>query len=177
MTNPGIQYRQWAAGGLTASRAYQSFYTDVLAWEPDLVLFAVALRGEVDRADFSTMCRGLAGAGARVCAFDNLRDPSEASGPEPLWEKAGELGLTVIEVDLLLAAAPDKAGFLCLDKIHMTEPYHRLMAREWLKFLLGARPAAIASEGRIGAGPASPSAAARRQDARSLRSPVDRRNG
>jgi hypothetical protein len=25
----------------------------------------------------------------------------------------------------------------------MTEPYHRLMAREWLKFLTGARPAAI----------------------------------
>ena len=27
-----------------------------------------------------------------------------------------------------------------IDGIHMTEPYHRLMAKEWLKYLAGARP-------------------------------------
>jgi len=26
-----------------------------------------------------------------------------------------------------------------IDGIHMTEPYHRLMAKEWLKYLAGAR--------------------------------------
>jgi hypothetical protein len=45
----------------------------------------------------------------------------------------------VIEVAALLAASPDRARFVCLDGIHMTEPYHRLMAREWLKVLVGAR--------------------------------------
>jgi hypothetical protein len=38
----------------------------------------------------------------------------------------------------------DVDRFLCLDGIHMTEPYHRLMAREWLKLLLGARGPALA---------------------------------
>ena len=132
---------------MTASRAYRNFYREIREWKPDLVLFAVALRGDQDRSDFSSMCRGLAADGARVCTFDNLQDPSEASGPEPLWKRAGELGLTVIEVEPLLNAAPERTDFLCLDKIHMTEPYHRLMAREWLKFLLGARSARLADAG------------------------------
>ena len=47
--------------------------------------------------------------------------------------------MTVVEVGALIAAAPDRDRFLCLDGIHMTEPYHRLMAKEWLKLLVGAR--------------------------------------
>jgi len=41
----------------------------------------------------------------------------------------------VIEVGDILANAPDRSKFMCLDGIHMTEPYHRLMAKEWLKYL------------------------------------------
>ncbi len=52
---------------------------------------------------------------------------------------ARETGMTVIEVSPLLANAPDRELFLCLDGIHMTEPYHRLMAKQWLEFLVGAR--------------------------------------
>jgi len=37
-----------------------------------------------------------------------------------------------------LAASPNRGRFLCLDHIHMTEPYHRLMAKEWLKIIVGA---------------------------------------
>jgi hypothetical protein len=48
-------------------------------------------------------------------------------------------GITVVEVADLLASAPDRDRFLSLDGIHMTEPYHRLMAKEWLKLLVGAR--------------------------------------
>jgi hypothetical protein len=36
--------------------------------------------------------------------------------------------MTVIEVSALFGAAPDRDRFVCLDGIHMTEPYHRLMA-------------------------------------------------
>jgi hypothetical protein len=43
----------------------------------------------------------------------------------------------------LLAASPDRGRFVCLDEIHMTEPYHRLMATQWLKYLAGARTAKI----------------------------------
>jgi hypothetical protein len=45
----------------------------------------------------------------------------------------------VVEVASRLATAPDRERFLSLDGIHMTEPYHRLMAREWLKLLVNAR--------------------------------------
>jgi len=54
---------------------------------------------------------------------------------------ARESGMTVVEVSKVLAAAPDRGRFLCLDGIHMTEPYHRLMAKQWLGWLVGARPA------------------------------------
>ena len=49
---------------------------------------------------------------------------------------AREAGIKVIEVGALLSAAPDRGRFLSLDRVHMTEPYHRLMAKEWLKFLV-----------------------------------------
>jgi hypothetical protein len=52
---------------------------------------------------------------------------------------AREAGMEVVEVGKLLLEAPERDAFLCLDGIHMTEPYHRLMAREWLKLLAGAR--------------------------------------
>jgi hypothetical protein len=52
----------------------------------------------------------------------------------------------VVEVKALLAASPDRDRFLCLDNIHMTEPYHRLMAKEWLKLLVGARAPSLAAK-------------------------------
>lgn len=41
-----------------------------------------------------------------------------------------------MKVSPILAASPDKARFLSLDHIHMTEPYHRLMAKQWIKVIL-----------------------------------------
>ena len=136
MSNPQIQYRQWAAGGLTASRALKSFYEEVLAWKPDIVLFAVAMRSDQDLADMKTMCQGLAVIGAKSCAFDSLRDPSEDAVRNQMGTVLSkETGLIIIEVGQLLATAPERSEFLCLDRIHMTESYHHLMAREWLRFL------------------------------------------
>lgn len=74
--------------------------------------------------------------------FDDIHDPESVSKPgtsERAARAAREAGIKVIEVGALLAAAPDRGRFLSLDRIHMTEPYHRLMAKEWLKFLAGAR--------------------------------------
>ena len=62
---------------------------------------------------------------------------------EKEWGVARASGITVVEVGRVLAASPDRPRFFCLDKIHMTEPYHRLMAREWLKILVGARGPAL----------------------------------
>jgi len=144
MENSNVVIRQWHGGGLTAARAYKNFYQDALAWKPDSVLFAVAMRNDQDLADLKTMCQGFAAAGAKVFTFDNLRDPSEDSVRNQMSDKvAAETGMTVIEIGRLIHDAPDKDKFLCLDKIHMTEPYHRLLAKEWLKFLTAARQAKL----------------------------------
>lgn len=139
--NPPVEFRMFQAGGLTASRAYHRFYQEALAWRPDKVLFVVANRTDEDIRDFQAMGRGFADAGATVYTFDDIREP-EAGRPGDTARAvraAEEAGMTVIEVAALLAASPDRARFVCLDGIHMTEPYHKLMAREWLKVLVGAR--------------------------------------
>jgi len=143
--SPRVEFRQFQGGGLTSTRAMSRFYADVVAWKPQQVLLVVINRTDEDLESFRRLGRGLAGAGAKVLTFDDVGDP-KGTAPQ-LRERelaiARETGMTVIEVDALLRSAPDRDRFLCLDGIHMTEPYHRLMAREWLKLLVGAREAAL----------------------------------
>jgi hypothetical protein len=143
--NPKVEFRQFQAGGLTATRALDRFYADALAGKPDIVLFVVANRTPADLEAFRKMGRGFVAAGATVYAFDNIRLPASARPGDPAMDAAAarEAGMAVVEVEQLLLSAPDHDRFLCLDRIHMTEPYHRLMAREWLKLLVGARGAAL----------------------------------
>ena len=141
VANPKVEFRQFQGGGLTSSRAYKTFYADALAGKPDTVLLVVLNRTDQDLADLRTMGRGFRAAGARVFVFDDVHDP-DAADPAKLekeWAAARESGIAVVEVGKVLAASPDRPRFFCLDKIHMTEPYHRLMAKEWLKLLVGAR--------------------------------------
>ena len=141
--NPGVEFRQFQGGGLTSTRAVNRFYADVVAWKPQQVLLVVINRTDEDLENFQRLGRGLAEAGAKVLTFDDVHDPKgTASGlRDRELAVARETGMTVIEVSPLLAAAPDRERFLCLDGIHMTEPYHRLMAKQWLAFLVGARAA------------------------------------
>jgi hypothetical protein len=146
LENPKLEFKQFAAGGLTSSRAYRNFYDGVLAWKPDTVLLVVLNRTPEDIEAFGALGKGLAAAGARVVSFDDVHDP-DASDPVMVGREisaARAAGMTVIEVGKRLASAPDRNLFICLDGIHMTEPYHRLMAKEWLAFLVGARGAALA---------------------------------
>jgi hypothetical protein len=143
--NPAVEFRQFQAGGLTSTRAMNRFYADVLAWKPQQVLLVVINRTDEDLESFRHLGRGLSEAGARVLTFDDVHDPkgTAAGLRDRELAIARETGMTVIEVSPLLAAAPDRERFLCLDGIHMTEPYHRLMAKEWLKLLVGAREPAL----------------------------------
>jgi hypothetical protein len=143
--NPKVVFRQFQAGGLTSSRAYKNFFAEALAWKPDLVLLVVINRTAQDLDAFRKLGEGLRAGGARVLAFDDVHDP-DAADPAKLAEEhavAKEAGITVIEVGRILAASPDRGRFFCLDHVHMTEPYHRLMAKEWLKVLVGARGASL----------------------------------
>ncbi len=137
--NSKVEFRQFQAGGLTSSRALKNFYQSALAWRPDTVLLVVANRNEKDLADLRTMGLGFKASGARVIMFDDVHDPDSA---DPLMrnreaEVARQAGIEIAKVSPILAASPDRARFLCLDHIHMTEPYHRLMAKEWLKVIVG----------------------------------------
>jgi hypothetical protein len=87
------------------------------------------------------MGNGFRAAEIKTYMFDEVHDPAAVTpGTVERARKAAEdSGIEVIEVGEILARSPDRAKFICLDGIHMTEPYHRLMAKEWLKYLAGAR--------------------------------------
>jgi len=139
--NPKVQFKQFAAGGLTASRAQKRFYQDVLAWKPDKVMLVVMTRTDEDYEALKQMGDGFRKAGIKSYMFDEVHDP-EAVTPgtvERARKSAEASGIEVIEVGEILANSPERSKFICLDGIHMTEPYHRLMAKEWLKYLAGAR--------------------------------------
>jgi hypothetical protein len=147
LENPAVRTRQWFGGGLTASRARRQFYEEALAWSPDQVLFAVAIRSPEDLAALKEMTAGFAASGALIHVFDSLMDPSEDEGLNQFGpEQELEWGFRVIPVRETLRNSPEKGKFLCLDGIHMTEPYHRLMAQVWLEALIrGGSQAAGAS--------------------------------
>jgi len=138
-----VEFRQFQAGGLTSSRAYKRFYEDALAWKPSIVLLVLANRTDEDRADMRRMAEGFRAIAARVLMFDNLLDPddSHAERLQTNLAAARDAGIEIIEVSSILESSPDRERFSCLDHIHMTEPYHRLMAKQWLRALLDASDA------------------------------------
>ena len=84
--NPGVQFRQFQAGGLTSSRAMKNFYQDALAWQPNTVLFVLVNRTDQDLADLRTMAKGFRTAGARVIMFDDVHDPDST---DPKMQRKG----------------------------------------------------------------------------------------
>ena len=145
MENPGIEMREWQGGGLTPTRAFNNFYQSALEWKPDKVLFVLAVRNEEDYKRLAEMCAGLPRRGRAGVHLRQRPRPHRRAGDRPKRYKeiSDATGLTVIDVVKLIDEAPESDKFLCLDRIHMTEPYHRLMAREWLKFLVGVRGAGL----------------------------------
>jgi hypothetical protein len=139
--NPKVEFKQFAAGGLTASRAQQRFYQNVLDWKPDKVLLVIMTRTDEDYVALKQLGEGFASSGIKASMFDEVHDPQSVKPGtvERTVKVARAAGIEVIEVGSVLSSAPDRARFVCLDGIHMTEPYHRLMAKEWLRFLAGKR--------------------------------------
>jgi len=138
--NSSVEFRQFQAGGLTSSKAYKRFYEEALDWKPTIVLLILANRTDEDRNDLRKMAEGFRAAGTRVLMFDNLfsHDDSDADMQQTNLAAAHDAGIEIIEVSSVLRSSPDRARFSCLDHIHMTEPYHRLMAKQWLRALLEA---------------------------------------
>jgi hypothetical protein len=135
--NPRVEFRQFERGGLTASRAKERFYRGVLEWKPDKVLLVVLTRTEEDYAALREMGEGFRAAGIQALMFDDINDPESVKPGvgERAVRVARDAGVTVIEVGATLKSSPERERFVSLDRVHMTEPYHRLMAKQWLKFL------------------------------------------
>ena len=148
--NPKVEFKQFAGGGLTATRAQQRFYQSVLDWKPDKVMLVVMTRTDADYDVLKQLGVGFAGAGIKTYMFDEVHDPASVNPGtvERAVAAARSGGIEVIEIGRILSSSPDRARFVCLDGIHMTEPYHRLMAKEWLKFLAGARGAKLEVAGK-----------------------------
>jgi hypothetical protein len=141
--NAKVEFRQFAGGGLTATRARDRFYQSVLDWKPDKVMLVVMTRTDADYDALKHLGIDFARAHIKTYMFDEVHDPASVKPGvvERALAAAQAGGIEVIEVGDILAASPDRAKFVCLDGIHMTEHYHRLMAKEWLKYLTGTRAA------------------------------------
>ena len=139
--NPGIEVKHFTDGGLGAARAEGELYRNTLLFKPDQVLVVLLYRSEDDYAAASRMFSGFADAKARVHLFDNVREPSvrDREMASRVRSIASASKVPLLEVSARLASAPQRERFVCLDGIHMTEPYHRFMAKEWLRFLAASR--------------------------------------
>jgi hypothetical protein len=132
-----IQTRHYSAGGLTATRAWRHFGREALEWHPDVALVVAAVRTDDDVSALGSLITALREGGTRVVMFDELGDPTEHDERMRArrLEAARAAGARIVPIADRLAAAPDRAAFLSLDGIHMTEPYHRLVASAWLEAL------------------------------------------
>src|SRR5689334_25328532 len=75
-TNPKVEFKQFAAGGLTASRALQRFYQSVLDWKPDKVLLVVMTRTDEDYDALKRLGEAFADLGIKTSMFDEVHDPA-----------------------------------------------------------------------------------------------------
>jgi hypothetical protein len=132
--NPAVEFRHWQRGGMNALEAKEFFCAEAVAWKPDLAFTFVVASTPEELAALSDMNNALAAVGAKLFLFPH-NGPAPYNNVQALRRYAAQHGLRLADFDDVVQAAPDKSEFLSLDKIHMTEPYHRLMAREFLRFL------------------------------------------
>lgn len=139
--NPLIEIRHFTQGGLKAERAYERFYQDALTYQPDQALFVFAIReGHLqDTEALKDLMRGMNKIQADVHFFDNLFAPFGHDINRYAVQLVKQEGIEVLEVDQKLYEHKDVSTFICMDGLHMTEPFHLFMAKEWLKYLVGAK--------------------------------------
>jgi hypothetical protein len=140
--NPHVQFRQWSHGGLKFSRAYRSYYQEVLAWKPKIVLLAAEDHSPQDTAAMKSMIEGFRAAGIRVLKFDDVEEPDVSLDPmhvRKVMLLARQYGAEIIPARATLDASPLRNSFPAMDGMHKTAPYHRIMAILWLKAILDAQ--------------------------------------
>lgn len=145
IVNPSVEFKHFTRGGLKAERAYTEKLAPALEFKPDRMLFVFGVRPDCkeDLESIVKIAEETGKVGIKPYFFDNLHDPFDLINLEQTYNSVKNAGFTIIEVDAVISNSPEKDKFFCLDGMHMTEPYHRLMAKEWLKFLTGQRKAEL----------------------------------
>lgn len=142
-----ITITQISAGGLDALWAKSEFLPKALATEAQDIYFIVTTTRAEDQAALAEMIAAVKKSGRRAVVFDaiDFYDPYDHREhvARAAVTAAREAGAEVIEVQQAFdrANAGLRSRYLSLDGVHMTEPYHRFMATEWLRVLAGARGA------------------------------------
>lgn len=142
--NPFVDFGHMGHGGMSASQARDKYLKDGLAWKPNRVLVVVVMNTDKEIEALAEMARAFKETGAETIVFDQLYVAGNSwinPKRDGLVALAAKGEITLLEVGKLIEASPDKSRFVCLDGIHMTDPYHQLMAAELLKYLVGARGA------------------------------------
>jgi len=133
--NPAVQFKHWSRGGLSASGAKELFYQQALDWKSDRAFIFTLAESDADFQAYEEMSEGFANSGSHLYIFPH-NGPMPYNDVQKVRRFAKEHNLELADFDDVVQAAPNKAEFVSLDKIHMTEPFHRLMAGEFLKFLV-----------------------------------------
>jgi len=147
--NPSVRFAHMGHGSTSASQARERLLQDALAMRPNRVLLVVLISSDADFAAIAEITRTFRRIGAEVMCFDQLHT-NHTSWINPdrarLAAVAARSGLTVIEVGRLIDTHPQKNDFVSLDGVHMRPPFHKFMAGELLKYLLGVRGAKLPHE-------------------------------
>jgi hypothetical protein len=136
--NPGVKFAHLGHGGMSASSARDKYLEQALQLRPSHVLIVVVIRSDADAAAMEEMTRRLTAAGAKVACFDQLHpDKTSWVNPDPAkLDAAVKAGLAIIPVADLISTHPDRSKFICLDGVHMTDPWHKMMAAVWVKWVV-----------------------------------------
>jgi hypothetical protein len=144
--NPGIEFLHRAGTSLNPRTARRDVLPSVLEARPDHIVCVLRMREESDYQEFPLFAEEVHKAKVPLYAFDNYRQPiDEGSRRVTRWTKfAQEKGVRLIPLAEKLAAAPDRARFVSIDRLHMREPYHRLVATTLLAWVASAEAQAAA---------------------------------
>jgi len=140
--NPGVEYRDYQSGSITAGRAVKEHLAAMLEFKPtDTFLLMVPARGVADQQALEKIITELRKVGSRVCIVDDVRPGTPAKTPDGKdvhafeREACGKLGGTFLEFVKLSKDVPGSDKWIACDDIHMNTEGHVFYAKELLKFL------------------------------------------
>lgn len=132
--NPDIQVEHFCRGGMQARYARDNFLKPAMEWKPDVVFFFFLADEKPDLDAVLDIDRTLRDAGIAHFFFPH-NGPMPYNNVARFRQFTRENNLPLADFVDAVDRGPDKDKYVSLDTIHMTEPYHRIMAKELLKLL------------------------------------------